>query len=81
MKRESMSKNEVLSFLAAIKYFEHEDGYCHFVKSKICKLIGSIKNGEALTKSLNYLEENPDHTPTEISKNLKISRTTVYKYI
>ena len=58
MKRESMSKNEVLSFLAAIKYFEHEDGYCHFVKSKICKLIGSIKNGEALTKSLNYLEEN-----------------------
>ncbi|MBF7018141.1 MULTISPECIES: helix-turn-helix domain-containing protein [Staphylococcus] len=28
-----------------------------------------------------YLEENPDHTPTEIAKNLKISRTTVYKYI
>jgi len=28
-----------------------------------------------------YLEENPDHTPTEIAKNLGISRTTVYKYI
>ena len=28
-----------------------------------------------------YLEDNPDHTPTEIAKNLKISRTTVYKYI
>ncbi|EZV85047.1 hypothetical protein U896_02584, partial [Staphylococcus aureus 22835] len=28
-----------------------------------------------------YLEENPDHSPTEIAKNLKISRTTVYKYI
>ncbi len=28
-----------------------------------------------------YLEENPDHTPTEIARNLGISRTTVYKYI
>ncbi|MDN8975009.1 HTH domain-containing protein, partial [Staphylococcus aureus] len=28
-----------------------------------------------------YIAENPDHTPTEIAKNLKISRTTVYKYI
>ena len=28
-----------------------------------------------------YLEKNPDHTPREIAKNLKISRTTVYKYI
>ncbi|MCV3172916.1 hypothetical protein OHD90_14270 [Enterococcus faecalis] len=28
-----------------------------------------------------YVSENPDHTPTEIAKNLKISRTTVYKYI
>lgn len=28
-----------------------------------------------------YIAENPDHTPTEIAKNLNISRTTVYKYI
>src|SRR5699024_5619677 len=28
-----------------------------------------------------YIAENPDHTPTEIAKNLGISRTTVYKYI
>ena len=28
-----------------------------------------------------YLEENPDHNPTEIARNLGISRTTVYKYI
>lgn len=58
MKRESMSKNEVLSFLAAIKYFEHEDGYCHFMKSKLCKLVKLTGSSEALTKSLNYLEEN-----------------------
>ena len=28
-----------------------------------------------------YLVENPDSTPTEIARNLNISRTTVYKYI
>ena len=28
-----------------------------------------------------YLEENPDHSPTEIARNLGISRTTVYKYM
>ena len=28
-----------------------------------------------------YLEENPDHSPTEIARNLGISRTTVYKYL
>ena len=58
MKRESMSKNEVLSFLAAIKYFEHEDGYCHFMKSKLCKLVKLTGSSDALTENLNYLEEN-----------------------
>lgn len=28
-----------------------------------------------------YLAEKPNSTPTEIAKNLGISRTTVYKYI
>ena len=28
-----------------------------------------------------YLEDNPDHSPTEIARNLGISRTTVYKYL
>ena len=28
-----------------------------------------------------YLEDNPDRSPTEIAKNLGISRTTVYKYL
>ena len=28
-----------------------------------------------------YLVENPDSTPTEIARNLGISRTTVYKYL
>ncbi|HEY4543357.1 MAG TPA: HTH domain-containing protein [Tissierellaceae bacterium] len=28
-----------------------------------------------------YIKINPDHSPTEIAKNLGISRTTVYKYI
>ena len=28
-----------------------------------------------------YIEKNPDDNPTEISKALNISRTTVYKYI
>lgn len=30
---------------------------------------------------LNYIENNPLATPTEISRDLKISRTTVYKYL
>ena len=34
---------------------------------------------EALVKG--YLVENPDSTPTEIARNLGISRTTVYKYL
>ena len=28
-----------------------------------------------------YLEENPDDNPTEIARNLGVSRTTVYKYL
>ena len=28
-----------------------------------------------------YLAKNPDDSPTEIARNLGISRTTVYKYI
>ena len=28
-----------------------------------------------------YIEKNPEDNPTEISKALNISRTTVYKYI
>ena len=28
-----------------------------------------------------YLEDNPDYSPTEIARNLGISRTTVYKYL
>ena len=40
---------------------------------------GGRPSKENLVKE--YLEENPDHTPTEIARNLKISRTTVYKYI
>lgn len=30
---------------------------------------------------IEYLKDNPDHTPTQVSKALNISRTTVYKYI
>ena len=28
-----------------------------------------------------YIEKNPDDNPTEIARNLGISRTTVYKYL
>ena len=28
-----------------------------------------------------YIKENPNDNPTEIARNLGISRTTVYKYI
>ncbi len=34
---------------------------------------------ESLVKE--YLVENPDYSPTEIARNLGISRTTVYKYL
>jgi len=37
------------------------------------------KTKEKLVKE--YIKKNPTHNPTEISKNLNISRTTVYKYL
>ncbi|WP_095337852.1 HTH domain-containing protein [Staphylococcus aureus] len=39
----------------------------------------SSSSKESLVRE--YLEDNPDHSPTEIARNLGISRTTVYKYI
>lgn len=45
--------------------------------------MGEVEVGRPSKESLvkEYLEENPDYSPTEIAKNLGISRTTVYKYI
>ena len=55
---------------------------------EILKEIGEMKKegrpkGSGTKENIikEYLEKNPDHTPTEIAKNLKISRATVYKYI
>ncbi|WES09775.1 HTH domain-containing protein [Bacillus paranthracis] len=57
----------------------------NFVRDNISYPEGNWRNqeGRPSKESLvkEYLEENPDHSPTEIARNLEISRTTVYKYI
>ena len=57
----------------------------NFVRDNISYADTNWRNKEGRPSKENlvkeYIAENPDHTPTEIAKNLKISRTTVYKYI
>lgn len=57
----------------------------NFVRDNISYADTDWRNKEGRPSKENlvkeYIAENPDHTPTEIAKNLKISRTTVYKYI
>lgn len=50
---------------------------------ELLKEMGEVEVGRPSKESLvrEYLEDNPDHSPTEIARNLGISRTTVYKYI
>lgn len=50
---------------------------------EILKEMGEVEVGRPKKESIvhKYLEKNPDYSPTEIAKNLGISRTTVYKYI
>ena len=57
----------------------------NFVRDNISYVDTDWRNKEGRPSKENlvkeYIAENPDHTPTEIAKNLKISRTTVYKYL
>ena len=57
----------------------------NFVRDNISYADTDWRNKEGRPSKENlvkeYIAENPDHTPTEIAKNLKISRTTVYKYL
>lgn len=57
----------------------------NFVRDNVTHPEGNWRegNGRPAKKELveNYVKENPDHNPTEIARNLGISRTTVYKYI
>lgn len=50
---------------------------------ELLKEMGEVEVGRPSKESLvrEYLEDNPDNSPTEIARNLGISRTTVYKYI
>ena len=50
---------------------------------ELLKEMGEVEVGRPSKESLvkEYLEENPDYSPTEIARNLGISRTTVYKYL
>ena len=50
---------------------------------ELLKEMGEVEVGRPSKESLvrEYLEDNPEHSPTEIARNLGISRTTVYKYI
>ncbi len=50
---------------------------------ELLKEMGEVEVGRPSKESLvrEYLEDNPEHSPTEIARNLGISRTTVYKYL
>lgn len=50
---------------------------------ELLKEMGEVKVGRPSKETLvkDYLKKNPDHSPTKISKELGVSRTTVYKYI
>jgi len=40
-----------------------------------------IGSGTKKEKVLNYIKKKPSATPTEIARELEVSRTTVYKYL
>ncbi|MGO1652997.1 MAG: hypothetical protein ACTHYU_11030, partial [Senegalia sp. (in: firmicutes)] len=45
--------------------------------------MGEVEVGRPSKKEIieDYISKNPEDSPTEISKNLGVSRTTVYKYL
>ena len=57
----------------------------NFVRDNISYPNGDWRNkeGRPLKENLvkDYVDKNPDASPTEIAKNLGVSRTTVYKYL
>lgn len=57
----------------------------NFVRDNISYPNGDWRNkeGRPLKENLvkEYIRENPEDNPTEIARNLNISRTTVYKYL
>lgn len=50
---------------------------------KVKRELGELQEGRPSKEEivLNYIKDNPNQTPTQISKELNISRSTVYKYL
>lgn len=68
-KRNYRTQEQHLERARAVQEIDYPNGEWRYVKPSKEELV------------LNYLKDNPNQTPTQISKALNISRPTVYKYL